>query len=122
MFFVGTTDDLNSNLPKVPIYGVLNAVEIQALASESLIQGRLLEMLPSPSVLALASFILILLSVVFLSINTISSALVGALSILNCRRPWAYRTELLPARRACCVNPDRHRAGIYRWYLCTFEQ
>lgn len=81
--FVGTTDDLNSNLPKVPIYGVLNAVEIQALASESLIQGRLLEMLPSPSVLALASFILILLSVVFLSINTISSALVGALSILT---------------------------------------
>lgn len=65
--FVGTTEGIPSETLTAPVYGTLSSVELHALAGEALLQDRLLSSLPTPSDLALAICLFIVLTRVFLS-------------------------------------------------------
>lgn len=78
--FVGTTEGVPGETLSVPIYGTLSGIELHALAGEMILQGDFLESLPSPTDLALAMCILIVLIKVLLSLSSITGAMVTVIS------------------------------------------
>jgi len=77
--FVGITESLINEAYNAPIYGALSGIELHALAGESLVQGRLLAPFPAPSDLALAIIILIVLTRIFLSLNSFAGAIIAVI-------------------------------------------
>lgn len=77
--FVGATDQVPGETLYVPVYETLSSVELHALAGEALHQDRLLLRLPSPTDLALAICIFIVLCRVFLSLDTGAGLIVASI-------------------------------------------